>query len=233
MWIIANFFTVGFLAVKKKWKPMIGIGVSIISVLVVFVFGPSDNFGIARLLLLIRELIQGELRTSINSEDSKWILNEIRRYVDEGYDFYSAAKACGATSITKGSMARSYLWQLAMIEIDEKLLSGMGILGFQLKYKTYPHNVLLEIMTDFGIPIFTVFMFFCILLVWFFFKSSKKSLSYYFITIYLCSQAVSYMFSGSIYFCSPLFFATVFFIWKIRNRPLTIEEHKIKRKRGT
>lgn len=49
--------------------------------------------------------------------------------------------------------ARKYLWACALNEIRSAPLTGHGVLSFQGKYGTYPHNLFLEIATDFGLPL--------------------------------------------------------------------------------
>lgn len=49
--------------------------------------------------------------------------------------------------------ARKYLWACALNEIRSAPLTGHGVLSFQGKYGTYPHNLFLEIATDFGLPV--------------------------------------------------------------------------------
>lgn len=49
--------------------------------------------------------------------------------------------------------ARKYLWTCAFNEILSAPLTGHGVLAFQSKYGTYPHNLFLELATDWGLPV--------------------------------------------------------------------------------
>lgn len=54
--------------------------------------------------------------------------------------------------IRKSSIsARKILFYTSIKEISMNPIGGMGLFGFQMKYGTYPHNLLLEILTDFGL----------------------------------------------------------------------------------
>ena len=49
--------------------------------------------------------------------------------------------------------ARKYLWTCAFNEIRSAPLTGHGIMAFQSKYGAYPHNLFLELATDWGLPV--------------------------------------------------------------------------------
>lgn len=48
---------------------------------------------------------------------------------------------------------RMYLFRHSVQEIQTAPLTGQGAFFFQAKYKTYPHNLFLELATDFGLPV--------------------------------------------------------------------------------
>lgn len=67
---------------------------------------------------------------------------------EEAYQtIYSACQALNHT----GSGYRKFLWMAALQEIKASPLVGHGPMAFQDKYGTYPHNLILEIGTDFGL----------------------------------------------------------------------------------
>ncbi len=102
-------------------------------------------------------------------------------------------------SITNGSMARIYLYKLAIKEANNNPLIGMGPLGFQQKYGTYPHNLILESLSDLGYPITIIFLFFILYLVIYLVKVSKDRICDLSILIIGITQAVRMMLSIDLY----------------------------------
>lgn len=118
-------------------------------------------------------------------------------------------------SVTNGSMARIYLWQLAIKELRQRPLFGMGPVGFQIKYKTYPHNILLECLSDFGLPIGILFIGICVVTVVLIIRYSLFNQEYISLMIILTGPAIRAMLSGSLYSCEFLLFAFAVVIWQL------------------
>lgn len=124
------------------------------------------------------------------------------RLSEEGYQ---AVQEMAQKINNTSTGARKYLWTCAFKEIRSAPLTGHGILSFQAKYGTYPHNLFLELATDFGLPLMLAVLF---LGLWVFIKliraSFRKPLVAAF-TLYVLTFLPQHMISGSIYSSSAFF----------------------------
>ena len=120
-------------------------------------------------------------------------------------------------SITNGSMARSYLWQLAIKEMQEDPIFGMGAMGYQQKYSSYTHNILLECLADFGIIVFFIFFMICALSFIVLVKKAIKEWKYCGILLLISGEIIHAMLSGDLYVCPFLLFTFVMAIEIIVN----------------
>lgn len=101
--------------------------------------------------------------------------------------------------------ARKYLWTCAFREIRSAPLTGHGILSFQAKYGTYPHNFFLEVATDFGLPLMLGVL---LLGLWVFLKLIRASFRNPLVaafTFYVLTFLPQRMITGSIYNSSVFF----------------------------
>ncbi len=48
--------------------------------------------------------------------------------------------------------------KIAMYELKEHPILGVGVYGYQGKYKAYPHNVFAEVLVDYGIVLGSIFI---------------------------------------------------------------------------
>lgn len=233
-WMFTNLASLFIAKNKKRKLPVLFIAGSFLVAVIFLAFAPSDNASRYRLLSFVDELKEGSLQLSVNSEESRQLLNMMYDQADfnitkdilekieldkqqnqtnlvddpanlefsQNQKFEDTVK-----SVTNGSMARSYLWQLGIIEIKNHPFAGMGVMGYQMKYGTYTHNILLGMAVDFGIPLFVCFLIICIYLILFYFKAGVKSLSWACMIIYLCGQMVKNMLSGDVYVSEMLIFS--------------------------
>ena len=125
-------------------------------------------------------------------------------------------------SVTNGSMARIYLWKLALKEMRQKPILGLGPVGYYTKYKTYPHNIFLECLSDFGFPIGILFIGCCGGLAILIIKYSFEKREYMNLIIILCGVAIRAMLSGSLYSCEFLLFAFAIVIWQLTDHPQSV-----------
>lgn len=101
--------------------------------------------------------------------------------------------------------ARKYLLTCSFKEIRSAPLTGHGILSFQSKYGTYPHNLFLEIATDFGLPL-TLFVlclgvYVFLRLLFDLRRDRLRDLFLFYVLTFLPQQMVS----GSLYGSGPFF----------------------------
>lgn len=230
-WICVTLLAVIYLVIKKQKKPMYGMGCGVAAIIIFCIVAPADNMALNRQFALIAELKSGGLQQSLSSEEGNQFLNEMYENAEEGVGFadYAVNKREELSqgeqpqieerysevvhSVTNGSMARLYLWQLAIKEMLNNPISGGGILAYQLKYKMYPHNILFECMADFGLLIFAVFIFLCVAIFISLLKYSIKSWKYSCMIIIVSGPMIQAMLSGELYVCPFLLFTFTIVIW--------------------
>ena len=91
------------------------------------------------------------------SETQKLLQEDIKtdagKYITATEDYRTAA---GSYKLPMNE--RAYLWSTALGEFNASKLIGNGCLHYQNKYETtFPHNVVLELLADFGVVGFLVF----------------------------------------------------------------------------
>lgn len=100
---------------------------------------------------------------------------------------------------------RMWLWSQAILEIKKAPLVGQGPLFYQVKYDTHPHNIVLEMATDFGVPLtllvaaLGIFVFFRMIRI----SLQDKRVATFF--LYVLSFLAQAMVSGSLYDCAVFF----------------------------
>ncbi|WP_276947705.1 O-antigen ligase family protein [Acetatifactor muris] len=132
------------------------------------IFNKSESQG--RVAALVQEFKDKDIGTAINTEASDKIIGimmespgldvfqkieniDIDKNNENNVELNEAIKG-----ITNGSSARVYLYRIAIEEAKRNWVGGMGPLGYQQKYGTYPHNLILEVLADFGYIIGILFM---------------------------------------------------------------------------
>jgi len=104
-------------------------------------------------------------------------------------------------SVVKGLIVdRGSLYLLAWGEAKDKPFTGLLPLGFITKYGTYPHNALLEILSDLGFivgGVIILFLAICVIKLIFFLGSGTKETAY--MIIFLVGMSTSLMSSGSVW----------------------------------
>lgn len=92
---------------------------------------------------------------------------------------------------------RTMLYNFAWYEFLQKPLIGMGALSYTVKYRTYPHNIFLEILCEWGALTFFIYFIFWVLLVRKLFNCKNKEVM--FIFMLFCGSLPSFILSGSLY----------------------------------
>ncbi len=94
---------------------------------------------------------------------------------------------------------RMFIYKLAIKEGNNNPLTGLGPMGFTLKYGMYPHNALLELVADFGYIITCVFVFAVSVLIVFLYVSGLKDVIIGCMLLYFLSCIPGEMLSGTVY----------------------------------
>lgn len=118
---------------------------------------------------------------------------------------YQAVREMARKLNNTSTGARKYLWTCALKEIRTAPLTGHGILSFQAKYGTYPHNFFLELGTDFGLPVMLGVL---LLGLWVFIRlirSSFRQPPVAAFTLYVLTFLPQQMISGSVYSSAAFF----------------------------
>ena len=101
-------------------------------------------------------------------------------------------------------LSRGTLFKLAFKEFQKSPLTGMGPMGYTVKYGTYPHNVPLELLCETGLLGVIPFM---VLILWAVMQMLKtgwtnRSIRYLF--LFFIAYAISANISGELWYCSAL-----------------------------
>ena len=100
--------------------------------------------------------------------------------------------------------SRGTLFKLAIKEFQKSPITGMGPMGYTVKYGMYPHNIPLELLCETGLVGFVLLM---LLILWAVinllrFGWKKKYVRYFF--LFLIAYVVQANISGNLWYFSPL-----------------------------
>lgn len=210
---------------KQRERSFIFYPCMIMTIIVCFlVFIPFNNARASRFKQFYNEVADGTLKEALNSEESNMVLKDLNESIDSGKGIFGMLeeKALSAEpddiketerlekSITNGSMARVFLYKMALHEIRQHPILGLGGGGYTYKYQTYPHNLILEIIVDFGIPIggsCIIYVLVCVL------RTVKKKWNdeTKAIILFCISLCVEMMLSGSLYASPSLLWLAAYF----------------------
>lgn len=100
--------------------------------------------------------------------------------------------------------SRGTLFKLAIKEFQKSPITGMGSMGYTVKYGMYPHNIPLELLCETGLVGFVPLM---LLILWAVmnllrFGWKQKYVRYFF--LFLTAYVIQANISGNLWYCSPL-----------------------------
>lgn len=100
--------------------------------------------------------------------------------------------------------SRGTLFKLAIKEFQKSPITGMGPMGYTVKYGMYPHNIPLELLCETGLAGFVPLM---LLILWAIvnllrFGWKQKYVRYFF--LFLTAYVIQANISGNLWYCSPL-----------------------------
>ena len=210
-WYIA---TLSVITVKKCRNKTISILTIIIPVIVISLIAIT-NFGqtkVNRITGFVKEVQNDSIEKALSSNASEEIIKKIQEGAEEGYSLEETIDEMTENgnlninqemqseldSITKGSMSRIYLFRLAIKEANNHI-GGLGPLGYQIKYGTYPHNIVLECMADFGYCIAIVVLAFMLYLIILLCKYTKYSNKFLWVLLISIGQVARVMLSVDLY----------------------------------
>ena len=183
----------------------------------IFVYAPQ-GFGTSRMSIFLQGVSKGELVTT--DEDPK-VSGKIDDLVKADGDHQIANRPetpsepdtpaepdappqedSAEANIQIGS--RGTLFKLAFKEFQKSPITGMGPMGYTVKYGMYPHNIPLELLCETGLVGFVLLI---LLILWavvnlFSFGWKKKYVRYFF--LFLIAYVVQANISGNLWYFSPL-----------------------------
>lgn len=162
------------------------------------------------------------------SETQKLLHNDIK-YGTEKYLIVSDDYRDYAKSFKLPMNNRVYLWSTAWNEFSNSLIIGNGVLHYQIKYEnTFPHNVLLEILSDFGLvgiiafAVLSIFLFINCMVI----SIRKKDYHMGQILALIVTYVPMHLLFHSLYFNGILFFTiTVMIFYIIYNKKYHNKKH--------
>ena len=140
-WVAVSLLAGITLLIKKEKGVVAGILLGTIAILVFCAAAPADNASINRQFSFIAELKNGDVKRSFVSEEGQDLITEIYNKADESQEITEIINTAGDArqdeetdknfeevkySVTNGSMARFYLWQLAVKEMLQSPMLEIG-----------------------------------------------------------------------------------------------------------
>ena len=177
----------------------------------IFVYAPQ-GFNTSRMTIFLQGIFKGEF---VTTKEDPTVSDRIDDLVKADGDHQIANRPetpsepdappqedSAEENIQIGS--RGTLFKLAIKEFQKSPITGMGPMGYTVKYGMYPHNIPLELLCETGLAGFVPLM---LLILWavmnlFYFGWKKKYVRYFF--LFLIAYVVQANISGNLWYCSPL-----------------------------
>ena len=201
----------------RKKSALLSAAMTFVLCFNIFVYAPQ-GFGTSRMSIFLQGVSKGELVTT--DEDPK-VSGKIDDLVKADGDHQIANRPetpsepdtpaepdappqedRAEENIQIGS--RGTLFKLAIKEFQKSPITGMGPMGYTVKYGMYPHNIPLELLCETGLVGFVLLI---LLILWavmnlFYFGWKKKYVRYFF--LFLIAYVVQANISGNLWYFSPL-----------------------------
>lgn len=179
---------------------LLTLAITISFVFLVFVYQPKGFDRLSRVTEFINLIKEGEISTATLTDDEKESVEKLLQSIDNGSNIENEKDDA---SIEKNDLGkeviirdRGSLFRLAIKEALHNPLTGLGPLGFYYKYPGYyPHNVLLELLSECGLIIGGALVLAIIVL----FTSLATDRSETFIFIFFASYIPQLMSSGTVW----------------------------------
>jgi len=235
-WAASSITAVLYSLFRRKWIALTGNLACVFGVVALIFLVPSSNAAIIRQFSFVSEVKNGDLGVAMDSQESDRLLGYIEENAQQGIGmvesanqmFYKDQTNNAVVSITNGSMARVYLFRLAIEEGLRSPFKGLGPMGYQVKYKIYPHNIFLEAFADFGFIGGLMFVVICLWLVFKFLKFALKDPTWGGLLIIMCTHAVRYCFSGNLYLSPMLLFAIAIVCLEKKHKEISTDLNNVR-----
>lgn len=196
---------------SRRKSAILSIAMTFVLCFNIFVYAPQ-GFNTSRMSIFLQGVSKGELVTT--DEDPK-VSGKIDDLVKADGDHQIANRpetpsepdAPPQEDSAEGNIqikSRGTLFKLAIKEFQKSPITGMGPMGYTVKYGMYPHNIPLELLCETGLVGFVLLM---LLILWAVmnllrFGRKQKFVRYFF--LFLVAYMVQANISGNLWYFSPL-----------------------------
>lgn len=166
----------------------------------IFIYSPK-GFNTDRMQFFIDGLGKGEIVTSEKDDELDSKLEELVK--SDGNQQVANGDSSNGNESPKIT-DRGTLYKLAWMEFQKNPLTGMGSMGYAVKYGLYPHNAVLQILCETGAVGAALFM---TMILWAFIRilrSGQKRKEVRFFLLFLVAYAIEANISGDFWNCPVL-----------------------------
>lgn len=204
MLVFLVLFTIYLLLQKEKNKTIFCL-FAVMSVVLVLSFAyPPPSSGTYRTNQLIKDLKHDKIRSGVMPEKDKELVSELAENASPAKGIQVELKK---TNKTVRPWDRMFLYKMAINEGNKAPLTGLGPMGYILKYGWYPHNVILELIADFGYLAAALFVLIILVLLFLLYKKGKHDKFAAYMLLFFIAWMPKEMLSGTIYNSVVLLFA--------------------------
>lgn len=199
---------------RETVKPVFILSVAMAAILLfnMFVYAPPGFRWVHRMDLFLEGLKQGELVTTNEDNAVQDRLDDLvednsgeqvaNRPEDPGKEPTEPTDDVASENLKIGS--RGTLFKLSFKEFQKSPLTGMGAMGYTIKYGKYPHNVILELLCETGLVGFTILMGLILYALIRLMLIGWKDRKVRYFLLFLLAFAVKANISGTLWDCTPL-----------------------------
>ena len=193
---------------------------AIVLLFLMFIYAPPGLYRIERATLFLDALKSGQLITSVDD-------SAVADHIDDMVQMSGGQQVTNKTSVSNGEKEddktepakdvdtdnnieelkisnRGTYYKLAFKELQKNPLTGMGPLGFTVKYGTYPHSVVLEMFSDLGIIGASILLALIIGVIIKILLIGWKCMDILYLFVFLATFAIQANISGSLWNCATL-----------------------------
>lgn len=190
---------------KNKFRSVLRLFALFIGLFLFFemLYFPLFFSSSSRFEMLVQGLKQGELITSNENP-------AVREQLDVLVESETSAEEESLEETKSMLRSRGTLYRLAILETQKHPWTGLGPMGYTIKYVFYPHNAILELLCDLGIPLggsILLAIAYCYVKIA---SASYRNSAAGFMLIFLSGYAVMHLISATVWAAPTLLFSIGF-----------------------
>ncbi len=217
MLVFLFFFTVYVLVQKQKDKTIFWLFtiMAFILLFLLLVYSPPSA-GLYRMNIFINDLKNKNIQSAQMQEKDKELISNLAENASPTKDIQKVltetpenpqAEGNQTPSLAMVNWDRMFQYKMAIKEGNNAPFTGLGPMGYTLKYGLYPHNIILELIADFGYLIAILFVLIVLILVIFLYRKGKSDKIVACMLLYIISLVPGEMLSSTVYSSVGLLFA--------------------------